>query len=158
MLSRVLIVGLLITLAGPLDAVWAAEGSTTGSTSGSTSRWGRFSSTSVRTPSPIDDGTLAATDPPAVATIEVLSDDYVSESESTRLFRCGASPPHYGGHHSEPPPNYNFRDPDYYPDAGLGFPILSAHGTWIGGRTGVREWKHRGYHENYHQGTIQWRW
>jgi hypothetical protein len=100
---------------------------------------------------------LAATDPPAAPTIEVLTDDYVSVSDATRLFRSGVSPPYYGGHH-EPLPNYNFRDPNYYPDAGLGFPILSAHGTWIGGRTGVRVWKHRGYHENYHQATIQWRW
>jgi hypothetical protein len=73
---------------------------------------------------------LAATDPPAAPTIEVLTDDYVSVSDATRLFRSGVSPPYYGGHH-EPLPNYNFRDPNYYPDAGLGFPILSAHGTRI---------------------------
>jgi hypothetical protein len=172
---RVLIVGLvlvasvLLALAGPVEAT---EASTSGAvSSGAVSRWSRFDSTSVRTTSQVDHAAAAATDTLAVSTVDVVAEDYAVVSEedavvsedytsapvATRLFRSGASPSEHVGHH-EPPPNYNFRDPNYYPDAGLGFPIRSSHGTWIGGRRGVRSWNHRGYHENYHQGTIQWRW
>jgi hypothetical protein len=146
---RVLILGVVMTLAGPLDTVCASDGSA--------SRWARFNSAANRTTARLDSDTSAAAAPLAVATTDALPTVEVVESGAARLFRAGPSPQFHGAYH-EPPPNYNFRDPNYYPDAGLGFPIRSSHGSWIGGRTGVRSWKHRGYHEDYHQGTIQWRW
>jgi hypothetical protein len=151
MISCVLFFGLLMTLAGPVDVVSAVDDSTSTPSSGSA----RFGSIAHETED--DSSTPSYSEVVVRPNVEFLSDDHHPVPNARRMFRSGPSP-HYHGAHHEPPPNYNFRDPDYYPNSGLGFPIRSSHGTWIGGRSGGRGWKHTGYHEKYRQGTFQWHW
>ncbi|MCA9099617.1 MAG: hypothetical protein KDA63_00610 [Planctomycetales bacterium] len=128
-------------------------------TAASSTRWSQFGSPSLRTAPSAGrfGGSRASTNSTDAATADVvIADDSVS-SGATRLIRSGAASSDVVGGH-EPPPNYNFRDPAYYPHAGLGFPIRSDHGTWIGGRQGVRYWTHRRYYETDYQATFQWRW